>query len=99
MKRHYNGEYIRDIMLRTKNLVREDGVDISLGADIILGFPGETQENFMETYNFIKKVGIQKLHAFPFSPHEMGESVPAGKFSDQVSDKDKKDRMQRITEL
>ena len=99
MRRHYDGPYIKDIMMRTKALKRDDGVDISLGSDIIVWFPGESEENFMETYNFIKEVGIQKLHAFPFSAHEMGESVPAGSFEQQLSDSVKKDRMQRIAKL
>jgi len=99
MRRHYDGDYIKDIMTRTKALKRDDWVDISLGSDIIVGFPGETEENFMETYNFIKEVGIQKLHAFPFSGHEMGESVPAGDFENQVDGAIKKQRMQQIAEL
>ena len=53
----------------------------------------------METYDFIKEVGIQKLHAFPFSAHEMGESVPAGGFENQLSGTVKKDRMQKISAL
>ena len=99
MRRHYDGPYIKDIMARTKNLTRDDGIDISLWADIIIWFPGETEKNFQETYDFIKEVGIQKLHAFPFSAHEMGESVPAGTFENQVSDKIKKERMKKINEL
>lgn len=99
MRRHYDGPYIKDIMTRTKAIKRDDGVDISLWSDIIIWFPGETEQNFMETYNFIKEVWIQKLHAFPFSGHEMGESVPAGSFDHQVDGAIKKQRMQKIAEL
>lgn len=77
MRRHYDGEYIKNLLLATKNIRRDDGISVSLGADIIVGFPGETQQDFMDTFNLIKEIGIQKVHAFPFSPHEMGESVPA----------------------
>ncbi|MDD3645850.1 MAG: MiaB/RimO family radical SAM methylthiotransferase [Candidatus Gracilibacteria bacterium] len=99
MSRHYDGEYMRKLLEKFRNIKREDGVDISLGADIIVGFPGETEEDFLETYNLVKDYKITKLHAFPFSAHDMGESVPAGKFKNQVPEKTKKDRMDRLLEL
>ena len=71
----------------------------SLWSDIIVWFPGETEEHFMETYNFISQLWIQKLHAFPFSGHEMGESVPASNFKNQIDARVKKQRMQKITQL
>lgn len=99
MKRHYNGEYIKKLLEKTKNIKRDDGVDISIWADIIVWFPWETEENFMETYKLIKDIGIQKLHAFPFSPHEMWESVPAGFFKNQIPEDIKKKRIQKILSL
>ncbi|RKW20703.1 radical SAM protein [Candidatus Gracilibacteria bacterium] len=93
MRRHYDGEYMRKLLEKTKNLEREDGVEVSIGADIIVGFPGETKDDFMDTYNLVKDGLITKVHAFPFSAHKFGESVPAGKFENQVSDLEKKDRM------
>lgn len=99
MKRHYDGKYMKDLLLKTKNLRREDGIDISLWADIIVWFPGETDEHFIETYNAIKEVWIQKIHAFPFSAHEMWESVPAWFFKNQVDDTIKKERMKQLTML
>ena len=71
MRRHYDGTYMKNLLLATKNIQRDDGVSVSLGADIIVGFPGETQQDFMDTFNLIKDTGIQKVHAFPFSSHEM----------------------------
>ena len=68
-RRHYYGAYIKNILQKTKAIKRDDGIDISLWADIIVWFPWETEEDFMETYNLIKEVWIQKVHAFPFSPH------------------------------
>lgn len=99
MARHYDGKYMKELLLKTQNIKRDDDVSISIWADIIVGFPGETQENFMETYNLIKDCRITKLHAFPFSAHTMWESVPAGKFKDQVAEHTKKDRMQRLMKL
>ncbi len=99
MKRHYDGKYMKELLLKTKNLKRDDGVDISLWADIIVWFPGETDEHFSETYEAIQEIWIQKIHAFPFSWHEMWETVPAWFFKDQVPPLEKKERMKKITEL
>ena len=99
MARHYDGEYMKRLIKKTRNIKREDGVDIGIWADIIVGFPGESEEDFIDTYNLVKEYKITKLHAFPFSAHTMGESVPAGKFKEQVDEKVKKDRMNRLLEL
>lgn len=93
MRRHYTWEYMRDLLVKTKNLQREDGVEVSIWADLIVGFPGETEEDFKDTYNLVKDWLITKVHAFPFSAHKLGESVPAWKFEEQISDATKKDRM------
>ena len=55
--------------------------NISLTTDIIVGFPGETEENFNETLEFAKKCGFMKVHVFPFSPRE---GTVAYKFSDKI---------------
>lgn len=99
MKRHYDWEYIKNLLQKTKNIKRDDKIDVSLGADIIVWFPWETEEDFIETYNLVKEIWIQKVHAFPFSPHEMWESVPAGFFKNQISDKIKKERINKILSL
>ncbi len=99
MARHYDGEYMKRLLWKIRNIKREDGVEISIGADLIVWFPGESEQDFMDTYNLVKDYKITKLHAFPFSAHTMWESVPAGKFKNQVSENIKKDRMNRLMEL
>lgn len=99
MHRHYDGQYMRDLLTRTKNLKRNDGIEISIGADLIVWFPGETEEDFLETYNLVKDWLITKIHAFPFSPHTTWESVPAWSYPNQLSDSIKKDRMWRLEEI
>lgn len=99
MARHYDGDYMRKLLGKTLAIKREDRVDISIGADIIVGFPGETDEDFEDTYALVRDYNITKLHAFPFSAHTMWESVPAGSFKNQVDDKVKKERMDKILEL
>ena len=93
MRRHYDWEYMRKLLEKTKNLEREDWVEVSIWADIIVGFPWETKDDFMDTYNLVKDWLITKVHAFLFSAHKFWESVPAWKFENQVSDLEKKDRM------
>ncbi len=99
MKRHYTWEFLKNILLRLRNIKREDWVNISIGADIIVGFPEETEEDFKETLDLIKECKITKVHAFPFSPHKLWENVPAWFYKQQISDKVKKERMNRILEL
>ncbi len=99
MSRHYDWVFMRDLLKKTRDIKREDGVDVGIWADIIVGFPWETEQDFMDTYNMVKDYKITKVHAFPFSAHTMGESVPAGKFKHQVPENIKKDRMQKLMNL
>ncbi|MCD5382727.1 hypothetical protein LR002_01240, partial [Candidatus Gracilibacteria bacterium] len=55
-------------------------------------------KDFQKTLNGIEKYGITQLHAFPFSPHFKGDNVPAGTFENQIDEKIKKERMQKISE-
>ncbi len=99
MHRHYDGKYIKDMLEKTKKIKREDWVSVSIWADLIIGFPGETEENFLDTYNLVRDYNITKLHAFTFSPHKYGENVPAWSYKNQVDEKIKKDRYDRISKL
>nr|MDD3720578.1 MiaB/RimO family radical SAM methylthiotransferase [Candidatus Gracilibacteria bacterium] len=99
MKRHYDGEYIRKILEKIRKIKREDGVYISIGADLIVGFPGESESDFLDTYNLVKDYNITKIHTFPFSNHTYGEHVPASFFPNQISDLQKKERLNRLISL
>lgn len=96
MNRHYDWEYIKELLQKTKNIKRKDWVEISIWADLIIGFPWETEVDFEETLNLVKTWLITKIHAFPFSWHTKAESVPAWKFPDQIDDKTKKERMWKL---
>src|SRR5699024_9313132 len=65
-------------------------------SDVIVGFPGETEEEFMETYHFIRDIGYSELHVFPFSRRT---GTPAARMQDQVDADVKNDRVQRMIEL
>ena len=98
MNRHYDGEKVRDTLSKLRSLRREDGVMLNIGADLILGFPGETDENFQDTLDIVDNYQITQLHAFPFSGHIDHYSVPAGKFKDQVPNHIAQNRTKKILE-
>ena len=99
MARHYDGEYMRKLLRKILTLKRDDGVDVSIWADIIVGFPSETDEDFGDTYRLVRDYNITKLHAFPFSEHSLGEWVPAGRFKHQIPEHIKKERMNSLLKL
>ena len=69
---------------------------LSITTDVIVGFPGETEENFMETYNFCKEIKFTKIHVFPYSSRQ---GTVASKMPNQIDPKIKKDRVNRLLEL
>lgn len=71
MARHYDADHMRSVLTELRNIKRADGVDISIGADLIVGFPGETQRDFEDTLSLVRDFHIEKLHAFPFSAHTL----------------------------
>jgi len=82
MNRNYDKKHLLQILKKFKTLKRE--LPISLWADLIIGFPWETDEDFQLMLDWIKNYNITKVHAFPFSWHTKGESIPAWKFDNQV---------------
>ncbi len=78
MRRRYRRELYAERVARIKQLMP----DCCIGVDVIIGFPGETREDFIDTYNFLNKLNISYLHVFTYSEREntpaaeMGGSVP-----------------------
>ena len=91
MERKYNVKAYIDKV----NALRGARPDISITTDVIVGFPYEGEEEFMETYNLCKNLGLSKLHVFPYS---MRKGTKAS-LMPQVKDSDKKDRAKRLIEL
>ena len=92
MCRKYNVEdYINKVNKITKILP-----NIAITTDVIVGFPGETEEEFDETYNFIKKVNFAELHVFPFSARE---GTKAYSMPDQVKSDIKAARVEKLLKL
>ena len=84
MNRHYDGARVREVLAKLRQIKRSDGMSLNIGADLIVGFPGESDADFADTLECVEKYQISQLHAFPFSAHVNHYSVPAGVFPDQV---------------
>jgi tRNA A37 methylthiotransferase MiaB len=96
MKRNYTATQLKQLLKTTRQLPRKQSELISLGADLIVGFPGETEADFLETLQGIEAYGITKLHAFPFSDHHKGETIPAALYPNQIPQEIKKERESRL---
>ena len=89
MKRRYDREYYEDRVKRIKSNVP----DACIGADVIVGFPGETEGDFFETYNFLNELNISYLHVFTYSERSNTGAVEMG---ERVSKETKADRSKML---
>ena len=71
MKRRYQ----REVYTERVNKIREVMPDACIGVDVIVGFPGETDENFLETYHFLNEMNISYLHVFTYSERDNTEAA------------------------
>ena len=91
MNRHYD----RETYLSLVEYMRERMPDIAISTDIIVGFPGETEEDFLDTLDLMRKVKYDMIFSFIYSPRT---GTPAAKM-EQVDDKIKSERMERLLKL
>lgn len=94
MRRNYTSKDLVNVLTKFRTLKRS--VPVSLWADIIIWFPGETDEEFRDTVKWIQKFKINKVHSFPFSDHHVWEKIPASALPDQVNQTTKKHREQAL---
>lgn len=99
MNRQYTSETLDYVLTKIRNLNRPDAQFVSIGADIISGFPGETEEDFQITCAGVEKYRITKLHAFPFSDHHKAERIPASALPNQVPNETRKERNRKLIEI
>lgn len=92
MNRKYSAEEYYESVLKLKDKI----ADIALTTDVIVGFPGETDQEFKETYDFVKKVGFSRIHVFQYSPRQ---GTPAAKYKDQINGNIKSERSKKLIEL
>lgn len=92
MHRPYDTARFEELLKEIRSYVP----DIAVTTDIIVGFPGETEEDFEETLAFAKKCGFAKMHIFPYSKRK---GTPAEKMPNQVEEQVKQERAARLAEL
>lgn len=91
-----NRRYTREHYLETIQKLRSVRPDIALSTDIIVGFPGETEEDFQQTYDLIKEVGYHQVFTFIYSKRE---GTPAARMVDETPREVIQERFERLVDL
>ena len=92
MRRKYTMEFFADRLIQLRKALP----DLAITSDVIVGFPGETEEEFMETYHFINDHKFSELHVFPYSQRT---GTPAARMEDQIDEGIKNERVHRLIAL
>ena len=92
MNRRYTTEKFKEVV----NRLRKAYDDVILTTDIIVGFPGETEEEFNQTYEFLKEINFYKMHVFPYS---IRQGTKAAEMPNQVDGTEKERRSKILIEL
>lgn len=92
MRRKYTVEQYAEKIRR----IKEAMPGVAITTDIIVGFPGETDELFELGYKFIEEIGFSEMHVFPYSKRT---GTPAARMTDQVDEEVKNERVQRLIDL
>ena len=92
MNRKYTTEEFKEIVQRLRRYYD----DVILTTDIIVGFPGENDEDFETTYNYLEEISFYKMHVFPYSPRK---GTVAAKMPNQIQGDIKEKRSKRLIEL
>lgn len=85
--------YERSLFTERVERIKKDAPNACIGVDVIVGFPGETEEHFMETYNYLKELPISYLHVFTYSERA---KTTANKMKDVVPMAVRKERSKRL---
>lgn len=91
-----NRRYTREHYLELIRKLRDVRPDIALSTDIIVGFPGETEEDFLQTYELVKEVGYNQVFTFIYSKRE---GTPAAALEDETPREVIQERFDRLVEL
>jgi threonylcarbamoyladenosine tRNA methylthiotransferase MtaB len=92
MRRRYRRDVFYDRVMKIRELI----TDASIGPDVIVGFPGETEEDFKETHNFLESLPLSYLHVFAFSPRP---GTPAEIMPGAVKKTEKEHRSRQLIRL
>ncbi len=91
-----NRGYTREYYLETVKNIQEEIPEAAVSTDFIVGFPGESEEDFEDTIELVKELRFDMAYTFIYSPRS---GTPASRREDQVPDKTKKERLNRLMEL
>ena len=89
MNRHYDSAFYEDLVIRIRNIFP----DSAISTDIMVGFPGETEEEFQESLEFAKKIGFAKAHVFAYSRRK---GTVADKMNGQIPNSIKHERSKKM---
>ena len=92
MNRRYDKKYFKEKIEK----IRESRKDISITTDLIVGFNGESEKEFIESYEFCKEIGFSKIHVFPYSKRD---GTKACELNGEIDKKTKKIRVNKFLEL
>lgn len=92
MNRKYTTKQYASIV----DLIRKYMPDAGITTDIIVGFPGETDREYNETCEFVKKIGFSRIHVFKYSPRK---GTPASKFANQIHGSIKHERSEKLINI
>ena len=91
-----NRKYTTDQFRHVVELLRNAYPEVHLTTDVIVGFPGETEEEFNKTYEFLKEIKFYKMHVFKYSPRS---GTVAAKMPNQIDGNVKEERSNKLIEL
>ena len=91
-----NRKYTTDQFRHVVELLRNAYPEVHLTTDVIVGFPGEAEEEFNKTYEFLKEIKFYKMHVFKYSPRR---GTVAAKMPNQIDGKIKEERSNKLIEL
>ena len=92
MNRKYTTEEFKGIV----KLLRDNIPEVALTTDVIVGFPGETDEEFEQTYKFLEEIKFSKMHVFKYSKRK---GTPAATMENQVPEEIKDERSKKLIEM
>jgi threonylcarbamoyladenosine tRNA methylthiotransferase MtaB len=92
MRRNYDTQIYRDLVTKAREMLPE----AALGSDIIVGFPGETEEDFARSLEFFDSLPLTYFHVFPYSPRT---GTVAATLTDQVPREVRRERAKKMREL
>lgn len=91
-----NRKYTTEVYRQRAGIIRRYMPNAALTTDIIVGFPGETEEEFQETCDFVKEIHFSRIHVFKYSPRK---GTPAEEYKDQIDGNIKSERSEKLIKI